>query len=407
MELDAALVQFDATDANIKRLESIIEEMGKVAAKAVHYIADSPSLRERYNELEEGWRLVSAALPAIGGVRIFAEPVHPDRLFEADLEEHEGYYEDIVRANELREAAGGAMEDLSRYRQAFNTMRRRLVRDRLIEVMTGMTNMLKDAAATTSNSNVDAEAEMVDEVRARFGEIERLCGGYVPESKGWQDLRRHLAWGQGCDIHEMHWNDWPLVRQDIEAWLYSSPLEPVPVNATDLADIVQSKPSGRLTIALSWSVLDDNAFERLLYNIILEASEYTNPQWLTRTSAPDRGRDLSCERAVHDPLSGTRYERLVIQAKHYQAKSVAVPDVYTPTAQMRLWDPPVAVLIVATSGRFTNDAVDWIEKHNARGELPRVEAWPDSHLEMLLARRPHLTAEFGLHYNKPEPGRPV
>ena len=41
-------------------------------------------------------------------------------------------------------------------------------------------------------------------------------------------------------------------------------------------------------------------------------------------------------------------------------------------------------------------AVSWIEKHNERGEQPVIEMWTDSHLELLLAQRPHLIAGYRL-----------
>jgi len=53
-------------------------------------------------------------------------------------------------------------------------------------------------------------------------------------------------------------------------------------------------------------------------------------------------------------------------------------------------------LIVVTTGRFTTDAVDFIEKHNRSADAMRIEMWPDSHLERLLSRRPELIAEFRL-----------
>jgi hypothetical protein len=58
--------------------------------------------------------------------------------------------------------------------------------------------------------------------------------------------------------------------------------------------------------------------------------------------------------------------------------------------------PPVDVVIIATSGRFTADAVAWVDSHNHARERPDVEIWPESHLERLLARWPHLVAEFNL-----------
>ena len=65
--------------------------------------------------------------------------------------------------------------------------------------------------------------------------------------------------------------------------------------------------------------------------------------------------------------------------------------------KLRLWQPPrVDVLIVATSGRFTTDAIDWAERHNQSDQAIRIELWPESHLEQLLTQRPDLIAEFGL-----------
>jgi hypothetical protein len=56
----------------------------------------------------------------------------------------------------------------------------------------------------------------------------------------------------------------------------------------------------------------------------------------------------------------------------------------------------VRVLIIATSGRFTSDAVAWVELHNSLGTAPHIELWPDSTLETLLAQKPYLAAAHGL-----------
>ena len=64
---------------------------------------------------------------------------------------------------------------------------------------------------------------------------------------------------------------------------------------------------------------------------------------------------------------------------------------------MKLWEPPrVDVHVIATSGRFTSDAVAVVEKHNQSDSALRVEMWAESHLERLLASRPGIIAEFGL-----------
>ena len=94
---------------------------------------------------------------------------------------------------------------------------------------------------------------------------------------------------------------------------------------------------------------------------------------------------------------GVRRQRIVIQCKHWRTKSINVADVASLRSQMELWQPPrVDVLVIATTGRFTVDAVDLIEKHNQADRALAISMWPDSHLERLLAARPHLIAQFRL-----------
>ena len=45
-------------------------------------------------------------------------------------------------------------------------------------------------------------------------------------------------------------------------------------------------------------------------------------------------------------------------------------------------------VLFATSGRFTSDTVAIVEKQNQSDSALRIEMWPESHLERLLAGRP-------------------
>jgi hypothetical protein len=189
--------------------------------------------------------------------------------------------------------------------------------------------------------------------------------------------------------------DWPSVREDIERQLYGED-EPVPVDVDDLATLVATNPSGSVTTALNWHQLDDEGFERLVFNLFKDADGYENAQWLTRTRAPDRGRDLSVERVTGDALSGTRRERVMVQCRHRPADSVSPTDAQEARTKAELWtNPPFDAIVIATTGRFTTDAVDWIESNNVNNRV-RIEMWPESHLEMLLADRPELVQQFGL-----------
>lgn len=83
---------------------------------------------------------------------------------------------------------------------------------------------------------------------------------------------------------------------------------------------------------------------------------------------------------------------MIVQAKHWQSKSVAMAEIAANVASMDLMPPPVVrVLVFATSGAFTLDAIEWAERHDDRSTAPYIELWPHSRLEMLLARgRPSL-----------------
>jgi hypothetical protein len=116
-----------------------------------------------------------------------------------------------------------------------------------------------------------------------------------------------------------------------------------------------------------------------------------------RTTAPDRGRDLSVTRVVNDPLGGVIRSRVIIQCRHWASRSVAASDVAELKEQMAHWEPPrVDVLVIATTGRFTSDAVSLIEKHNNSDRALRIEMWPESHIERLLTEKPALIADYRL-----------
>lgn len=142
---------------------------------------------------------------------------------------------------------------------------------------------------------------------------------------------------------------------------------------------------------INWGGLTADDFERLLFLLFSCTDAYEHTEWLMKTRAPDGGRDISTWRVVRDPLVGPSRLRVVVQCKHWLSKSVAPEEIMNVGGQMKLWEPPrVDEVIVASSGRFTQDAVKWAAKHNEDGIRPRVVLWAESHLESLLASRADL-----------------
>ncbi|MCH6165157.1 restriction endonuclease [Pseudonocardia alaniniphila] len=156
-------------------------------------------------------------------------------------------------------------------------------------------------------------------------------------------------------------------------------------------------PVRRAGLELAWENIDSESFERLIFQLVVETEGYENVDWLMHTNAPDHGRDVSATRLRRDPLSGHSSQRVAIQCKHWLSRPIRDVDVYQATISIDHWqDPPFDVLVFATSGRFTSDAIAKIERHNSRGERPSIEVWNDARLEFLLNERPHLIRSYEL-----------
>ncbi|TAK96831.1 hypothetical protein EPO05_00815, partial [Patescibacteria group bacterium] len=102
---------------------------------------------------------------------------------------------------------------------------------------------------------------------------------------------------------------------------------------------VRQTPRGPVATKLKWESLTEEEFERLIFVLIAAEHGYENPEWLMKTNAPDRGRDLSVYRVYNDSLGGTLRQRVIIQCKHWLSKSVSPTEIGTLKEQMRLWEP--------------------------------------------------------------------
>jgi hypothetical protein len=160
--------------------------------------------------------------------------------------------------------------------------------------------------------------------------------------------------------------------------------EPLPVENVDLATLAAQSSSGRVPTALDFSALDDEDFERLIFSLFSSTDGYKNVSWLTETRAADRGRDLAVDRMTVDTLAEPFANASSSSARPGDPRSVQ------PTARPRLrhsacGSRPRDLLIIPTTGRFSADAVMWIERHNNDGARPKIQPWANSKLETMLA----------------------
>lgn len=393
-DITDAIRQFDAAEANLRRLEELWAEMRSLIPDGMVVDVGSPNAQKYANQCRN-FRHILKYVPKIDGLEVKDELLDFDAIFmwRLDAKECGEIGGEIVVERSIFKQG----DNLEEYRFNFNTRRRTLVRDSLGKAIESVDEII----AILSKENFEPASRVVDgpaweSLRQKIAEINVLRGIAIPAPERWNDLRRHLGFGMAGDLYDIIHHDWPAARASLQVGMYG-PDDPLPVLANDLADLLKTVPSGSVVTQLKWASLDDESFERLIFNIVSSAPRYSNAQWLTKTKAPDRGRDISVTRTAEDPLSGSRSYRVIIQCKRWIQRSVSVADASELLAQMSLWEPPkIDEIIIATTGRFTTDAVAWIEHHNTGQFSPVIVMWPESHLESLLASRPHLVAAFHL-----------
>ena len=226
--------------------------------------------------------------------------------------------------------------------------------------------------------------------------MRRLVGRYIPVRARWPELIRHLNFAEPWDLFDIISRDWPSVKSELIQSLHGE-WEPIPVEVEDLGSVLPSDVQSPVGTKVDWSRLTADQFEGIVFELFRTAEGYENENWLMKTNAPDRGRDIEAYRVINDALSKTRRLRIIVQRKHWLSRSVGRGEVIQCIESVRLWQPPrVDVLIVVTSGRFSQDTVAQAEKRETDRRRPVVELWSDSYLEGLLAFYPHIAAAYGL-----------
>lgn len=395
MDLEEALKQFDIVDSNLTKLEAVWKKMSSLIPSGIAFVGESPEGRE-YRQLIRDYENLLLGLPSIDGWSLQEVPLELDEIAQNRLDANEvNMFEVQVSVEKEIDAPG---RDIDEYRARMSKKRRELVRARLEELSIFIDSYL--AHLIQENKDSDSRGELKEsssweKLKQSFSEVDRLIGS-GPRGKHWHGVRRHLNFGQVCDLHDIYEYDWPEIKAELKQLAYNQS-EPIPVGVKDLGALVATRPQGSVSTALKWGNLTEESFERLIFDIISSAEGYENSEWLMKTNAADSGRDLSSYRVRFDSLSGTNRERVVVQCKHWLSRSIKDTDITSLLTKITHWEPPLFdILIVATSGRFTQDAVKYVEAHNHSGKRPKIEMWAESHLERLLAQRPHLAAVFKL-----------
>ena len=398
--LNEALKQFEATEANLVKLEALWEEITSIIPDGPNGIAFGDISDGIYDDRCRVFRDVCGSLPKIDGWGIPECLLELNVIAQMRFDAMETGFGDIESKIAVEETIYEQEKHIQEYRYRLNKKRRQLIRGKLLETIDQIDSSIRKLSAKYPDdyekTNEGLEGEDWDELKESVSVIDTLLGSSVKRPSKWPDIRRHMKFGLVCDFLDIKHLDWPSIKSGVTKGLYGKS-DPIPVQVKDLGTLVDSKPSGEVIIKLKWKLLSDDEFERLIFCLIAESDGYENPEWLTKTNAPDRGRDLSVTRVFNDSLGGVFRQRVIIQCKHQLSKSINLDVVSTLKEQMKLWEPPrVDVHVIATSGRFTTDAIQYIEKNNQSDTRLKIEKWPESHIERLLASRPALVGEFSL-----------
>lgn len=387
--------QFEITEANLKKLEElwdILQEIIVSLSKTLDFSQKEASLYENVSLYFKG---LIQGTPRIEGYKIdyLVKPYSLILRNYIDISNTN----DIVHKFDFDEEIFLQGQQLNEYKFRLRRKRQELARQKIFEICVEIEKDL-DVLQTLNPSNEYGRIEhpIWNDLQQKMDSMQSIIGNSVQLPPRWRDMVRHIGYGQVQDANDIINADWPSIRDGLEEALRRK-YDPIPISTEDIGVLVNQKPEGNVVTELKWNNLSPSAFERLIFNLVSSAESYDNPQWLTHTNAPDKGRDLSVYRVIKDALAETIRQRIIIACKHYTSKSVNITEVETLRAQSELWcDPRVDILVIATSGRFTTDAIEKIEKNNGNGKTPRIEMWSDSTLERLLAQKPELIAEFDL-----------
>ena len=387
---EETLKMLELTEANLVKVERLVKELDKLVSDGVDFSSDNG-----YDDARRRLHDVVTILPAIDGFSPEIEELDRSQIARRPDIREIGEPEAGIPLQGALEAPGRVIND---YRYRLARKRRQLIRDTATGLISDIDRTLADVQEVTSDEErrEDAPEPTLTTLRDFVNQLDTFLGSSVTRPARWSDLRRHLHFGLKGDLVDIRRLDWVSVKPSLDASLYAQD-EAVPIPVSDLAELHALKPRTPIPTQLQWERLLPEDFERLLFAILTSEDSYHNVQWLMRPSAADRGRDISATRATEDALSGARHQLVIVQCKHWQAKSVRPQEIAALKDVVTLWEPPrVDVLIIATSGRFTQDAVQTIERHNTSNSALSIDMWAGTHLELLLAQRPWLISEFNL-----------
>lgn len=210
-DLDAALRQFEATEANLEKLE-------KLWSQIESHIPDGPAFGSppEYDELCLAFRQILHGLPAIDGFKVEDQLHDYSAIGQMRLDALE--IDDIEAKVSVENCVSEQGRLLREYRFRFQTKRRELTRDRMLGLIDDVDRLLRRLGMAVegkeSNEHVSALSEADwSNLRESVAEVHTLLGSAERPAR-WGDLSRHLHFGMVGDLSDIQRFDWPQVKRN-------------------------------------------------------------------------------------------------------------------------------------------------------------------------------------------------
>lgn len=203
-----ALKQFEATEANLSKLENLWKELQELFPESLQ-IGESPE----YEDRRRSFYSILASLPKIGGWKPDISPPDWDSVVSSRF--------DFMELGEPFEEAKFEVsiwadgKEIREYRYRLNQKLRQLIRDALVAVIdkfdADLRQIRKEIGEREGNETLSSP--VLAELKSNCEQLAVLLGSSVQKPPRWQDLRRHLHFGMVGDLAILRNTIGPLLRR--------------------------------------------------------------------------------------------------------------------------------------------------------------------------------------------------
>ena len=197
--INSALRQFEATEANLAKLERVWSEIEKLTPEGLQF-GSNPAYEEHLRVYED----LLGGLPKIDGWKPESVPMDLNSIGQNRLDAKEiDEISAVVAVEDQIEAPG----ELAHYRHRLNMKRRQLIRSAMSDLIAAIDETLRSlnkVVPKRSTPGREIKSPHWGQLKNQIQEIETLLGSALPRPPRWSDIRRHLHFGSMHDLTERH-----------------------------------------------------------------------------------------------------------------------------------------------------------------------------------------------------------